>query len=202
MNTMKQGRRGIRRQLAIVGIATVLLLMVPLVAMQFTAEVNWSPFDFLAMGVLLFGSGLTYVLIARRSDSVAYRAAIGVAVAAGLLLMWINLAVGIIGSEDNPANVLYGGVLTVGFVGAGIARFRARGMKRVMYVTALAQAFVPVLAIVIWWPQFRTVAEPPGVAGVLILNGFFAGLFYVSALLFRHASETPPTQNPSHQENI
>ena len=34
----------------------------------------------------------------------AYRAAVGVAIAAAFILVWMNLAVGIIGSEDNPAN--------------------------------------------------------------------------------------------------
>ena len=36
------------------------------------------------------------------------------AIVAAFLLIWINLAVGINGSEDNPANLMYGGVLTVG----------------------------------------------------------------------------------------
>ncbi len=51
----------------------------------------------------------------------AYRFAVGVALAAAFLLVWMNLAVGLIGSEDNPANLMYFGVLAVGFIGAIIA---------------------------------------------------------------------------------
>jgi len=189
MKTMKRIRRSIRRQMWYVAIATASILMVPLVAMLFTDEVNWSLFDFIVMGILLFGTGLTYVLISRISDSIAYRTAVGVAVVAGLLLIWVNLAVGIIGSEDNPANQLYAGVLAVGIIGAGIARLRPRGMARTLFATALAQMLVPVIALIIWRPSLE---EPPGIVGVLILNAFFAALFVVSALLFRRASATEP----------
>lgn len=49
----------------------------------------------------------------------------------------MNGAVGIVGSEDNPANLMYGGVLAVGIVGAVIARFRAEGMARAQGSVAL-----------------------------------------------------------------
>src|ERR1041385_1445087 len=57
MKTMKRIRRSIRRQMLYVALATASMLMVPLVAMQFTGEVNWSTGDFIVMGVLLFGTG-------------------------------------------------------------------------------------------------------------------------------------------------
>ena len=57
------------------------------------------------------------------------------------MLVWINLAVGIIGSEDNPANLMYGGVLAVGVAGAVAARFRPGGMARALAATALAQGW-------------------------------------------------------------
>ena len=87
-----------------IALVTAFILLMPLVAMQFSAEVDWNLFDFVVAGTLLFGSGLTYELIASKAGNTAYRAAVGVAVAAALLLVWINLAVGIIGSEDNPVN--------------------------------------------------------------------------------------------------
>ena len=37
-----------------VAMATIALLLIPLVAMQFTREVDWTAGDFLVMGVLLF----------------------------------------------------------------------------------------------------------------------------------------------------
>lgn len=191
MKAMKRIRRSIRRQIWYIALATACILMAPLVAMQFTDEVNWDETDFIVMGALLFGAGLTYVLITRMSDSIAYKAAVGIAVAAGFILIWINLAVGLIGSEDNPANLLYAGVFAVGIIGAGIARFRPRGMARALFATAIAQALVPVIALIIFRPPVSF--GNPGVVGVFILNGFFAALFAVSALLFRRASATDPT---------
>ncbi len=191
MKTMKRVRRSIRRQMWYVSLATASILMVPLVAMLFTNEVNWSLLDFIVMGILLFGAGFTYVLISKVSDSMAYRTAIGVAVVAGLLLIWVNLAVGIIGSEDNPANLLYVGVLATGIIGAGIARLQLRGMAQTLFATALAQMLVPVIALIIWRPSLD---EPPGIVGVFMLNAFFAALFVVSALLFQRAGRgQPPT---------
>ena len=62
-------------------LATALLLLIPLVAMQFTQEVVWTLSDFVFVGVLLFGVGLAFVLIARLGDNTTYRVAVGVAVA-------------------------------------------------------------------------------------------------------------------------
>jgi hypothetical protein len=114
-----------------VGIA--LLLMIPFIAMLFNTGVNWSPFDFLIAGVLLFGTGLTYELISRKSSNTTFRIAVGLAVMASLMLIWINLAVGIIGSENNPINLMYGGVLAVGFIGAIISRLQARGLSITLF---------------------------------------------------------------------
>jgi len=169
-----------------------LILLIPLVAMQFTDEVAWTLSDFIVMGVLLFGTGLTYVLITRSSSNTAYRFAVGIAVGTAFLLVWLNLAVGLIGSEDNPANLFYGGVLAVGFIGAIIARLQPRGMARALFATALAQLLVPVIALIIWKPSLEVT---PGIVGVFILNGFFAALFAGSALLFRHASATGSKQD-------
>lgn len=75
-------------------LATCLILTVPLIAMQVTADVNWSVMDFLVMGVLLMGTGSLYVLVARRVPS-RRRLALGIVFAAALLYVWAELAVGI-----------------------------------------------------------------------------------------------------------
>lgn len=85
------------KRLSVWALVVALLLMVPLVAMQFSKDVVWTPFDFVFAGVLLFGAGLTYELIARRTSKVAYRTAVGVVVASALILVWIEGAVGIFG---------------------------------------------------------------------------------------------------------
>ncbi len=186
MKTMKRIRSSIRRQMLFVALATTAILMVPLAAMTLTNEVNWNLFDFVVMGALLLGAGLAFVLISRNLDSIAYRTAVGVAVVTGLLLVWVNLAVGIIGSSGNTANILYAGVLAIGIIGSGIARFKPRGMCRTMFATALAQMLIPLIALVAWRPSLN---DPPGLVGVLLMNSVFAALFVASALFFRRAAQ-------------
>lgn len=163
-----------------VALATAFILLIP-----FLAAPAWGLFDFVIAGALIFGIGLTYVLVASKAGNMAYRAAVGVSLAAAFLLFWANGAVGIIGSEDNPANMMYVGVLAVGFIGAVVARFRPHGMVRASLATALAQASVAAIALLgLPW-------SPP--VEILALNGFFVALFVGSALLFRHAGRERPS---------
>src|SRR5688500_1870060 len=85
-----------------------LILLLPVIAMQFTDEIDWDVTDFAVIGFMLFGACGAYELAARTTGNVAYHAAVGVTVATAFILIWINLAVGVIGSEDNPANLMYG----------------------------------------------------------------------------------------------
>ena len=190
--------RNAYRSVVGVALATALILLVPLLAMPFTDEVVWTLFDFAFAGALIFGTGLTYQLVARKGGNIAYRFAVGVALAAAFILVWATGAVGIIGSEDNPANLLYGGVLAVGIAGAIIARLQPPGMARVLFTMALAQALVPFIALIIWKPQVTSVEAFLGILGVLALNGFFVALFVGSALLFRYAGreQTPAGVGP------
>jgi hypothetical protein len=185
----------------VVGVAlgTVAILMIPFVGMQLSNDWNWSLFDFIVMGALIFGTGLAYVLITRKGGTMAYRFAVGMALMGAFLLVWLNLAVGLIGSEDNPANLLYFWVLAIGFIGAIIAELRPQGMARALFATALAQALVPVIALIIGGkPQVTSEEAFMGVLGVLTLNGFFVVLFVGSALLFRSAARelTPAGAGP------
>ena len=167
-------------------LAVAFILLIPLLAMQFTDEVVWNLGDFAVAGALLVGTGLTYELIARRSSKIVYRAAVGVAVVTALLLVWVNGAVGIIGDGGNPSTLMYFGVLAVGIIAAIAARLEPRGMARALFATALAQALVPMIALIIWNPQVNSWGAA-GVLGVFGLNAFFVMLFVVSALLFRRA---------------
>jgi hypothetical protein len=169
------GRRGNRWRIAIWGSAALLLLL-PLVAMQFTNEVNWDETDFIVFGAMLLAACGTCELAARMTGNGAYRAAVGVAVAAAFILVWMNLAVGIIGNEDNPANLMFGGVLAVGIIGAVIARFQPQGMARALMTTAVAQALVGVIALAM------------GSVEAFVLTAFFAALWLTSAWLFRNAA--------------
>jgi hypothetical protein len=165
-------------------LAAAILLLLPLLAMQISHEVVWTRVDFAVAWALLAGAGLTYRLATRGAGNTAYRAAVGVAVATALFLVWVNLAVGIIGNEDNPANLMYGGVLAVGIIGAIIARLRPHGMARALFAAALAQMLVGVIALIAGL-DFTLIQN------ALILNGFFAALWVGSALLFRRAAREP-----------
>jgi hypothetical protein len=100
-----------------------------------------------------------------------------------LLLGWVNGAVGIIGSEDNDANLLYFGVLTIGAIGALIVRLKPRGMAHVLLATALAQTVVAVIALV------GQLGSPySGPLEIVSINGFFVALFVASAVLFWKAA--------------
>lgn len=182
--------------LTYLALATVVLLMIPLTAMQFTDEVVWTLSDFIVAGVLLFGTGFMYVLVTRilashMANNTAYRVAIGFAFFTGLFLVWSNLAVGIIGSEDNPFNVAYFAVIAVGIIGGFIARFQSEGMVRTMIAMAFAQALLTAIALIGGFYQ----SPPSTVFHIIGVNGFFITLFVVSALLFRRAAqELSPTK--------
>jgi hypothetical protein len=167
-------------------LGAALILLLPLSAMQFTDEVVWNLADFAVAGGLLVGTGLLYEAAGRRTQNIAYRAAAGVALAAALLLVWINLAVGIIGDEGNPANAMFIGVLAVGGAGALIARFQPHGMARALLATALAQALITVITL-----SAGFAAPASGPLEMLMLNGCFVALFVGSAWLFRHAARDP-----------
>ncbi|PSR55535.1 hypothetical protein AHMF7605_19495 [Adhaeribacter arboris] len=74
------------------------LLLLPLIAMQFTNEVNWSLFDFIVAGFLLLSTGLLGELVSRKVNKFEHRIAICAAILAVLFLIWVELAVGIFGT--------------------------------------------------------------------------------------------------------
>jgi hypothetical protein len=129
------------RRLIVWAIVAALLLLIPL-AMQFTNEVQWN--EAVAYGVILLAVGGFYELCQwLRTRTRAYRIAFGVGLAGAFLLFWVNGAVGIIGHEDNPANLMYGAVFAAGLIGSLISRFKPRGMAR----TLIAATLIQVLAL-------------------------------------------------------
>ncbi|HCR70168.1 MAG TPA: hypothetical protein DIW23_01890 [Anaerolineae bacterium] len=161
-------------------IGTVLLLMIPFVGMLVSDSFQWGVFDFVFMGGLIFGAGAVFVFVARQMNNIFYRLAVGIAGVAGFLLVWINAAVGIIG-DDEPANMMYLGVLAIAFLGAIVARFKAAGMYRAMLATTTAHTIVAVIAF-IFYPNAM-----PGQFGILAINAFFILAWLSSGLLFRNA---------------
>ncbi|HJR83106.1 MAG TPA: hypothetical protein VJ775_04180 [Sphingomicrobium sp.] len=182
MNGQIAGERGSPWRFVGWGIAAALLLL-PLIGMQFTPEVNWTVEDFVVWGIMLGTVGGLFELAVRLSPLPSYRAGFGLALLGAFLLVWANLAVGIVGSENNPANQLFFLALLIGIVGAGIARLRAGGMVKAM--TATAVALWVAFAIAVTGPT-----DEPWVRHSVEFIGtsIFALLFVGSALLFRKAA--------------
>jgi len=74
------------------------ILLIPLIAMQLTNEVNWSLFDFIIMGAMLTITGLLGKIIFKKVKKYKHRVASYVVVAIIFLLIWAELAVGIFGT--------------------------------------------------------------------------------------------------------
>lgn len=159
------------------------LLVTPAIAMQFTDEVQWTTSDFIFAGVVLVGAGAIAEAAVRASGDWSYRIGAGLAVLASVLLLWINGAVGIIGSEDNPANLLYLGVILAAFVGAVASRFRAGGLSLAMASAAGLQIGIGALAVSRGWGAGSENWPRP----VIVLSILFGLIWLASAALFRRA---------------
>lgn len=74
-------------------VTVLLVLSVPLIAMQFDSGVNWSLLDFVTAGFLLVSAGSLYILLSKRFPSKQ----LFLTIIVGLLLAyaWAELAVGI-----------------------------------------------------------------------------------------------------------
>lgn len=147
-----------------------LLLLLPLLA-----DAPWTMSDFVFMGVLFGSVGLAFEFIVRKSGSASYRVGSALALAAAFLAIWVNGAVGMIGSEDNHYNLVFGGVLFIALVGVILARLRSAGMMRAMAVTAGAQLVAGAAGLSI------------DVRGAVFSMGF-AGLWLLAAALFWNAA--------------
>jgi hypothetical protein len=163
---------------------TAALLAIPALAMAFrigvpdpgsgTVGVNWGAMDFAAAGVLILGAGLLFEYASSRVANLAHRAAVGIAVLAGLGLVWVNLAVGLMDVENG--NLLYVLVLFVALVGAAIGRFEPQHAAIAMFVTAAVHATVAVIG------------QATGLGPTLQADAFWVVGWIASGLLFRHAS--------------
>ena len=170
---------GVWNMLRICGwVAVAALLMLPLVAMQFTGEVNWTAGDFIVAGVILGSAGLGTEFLVRQSSSNAYRIGVVLAVLAIFVTIWSNLAVGMIGEGANTYNLLFFGVVLLALIGMIVALFRPAGMALAMLATAIAHAAVSASGMTV---DVR--------GGMVSLT--FAGLWLIAAALFWNAAREP-----------
>jgi hypothetical protein len=154
------------------------LMLAPALAARATEEMAWDSADFILFGIMLAAACGAWELAMRWTKSRTYSAGAIVAVGAALLLFLVNGAVGFIGDEDNPVNLLFFGVLTLALGGATIVRFRPEGMARAMAVTAGAQGATGALAVL----------AVPDVQGFLLGTAMFVPLWLLSSWLFARAA--------------
>lgn len=158
------------------GVAAGLLLL-PLIGMQVSDDVRWGAGDFVLAALMLGGIGIGVELASRRRTAATYRAGAAIALLTGTLLIWINLAVGIVGTEGNSANLLFGFVIATAVGGAIAAAGAPAALARAMFATALAQAAVGVAVPL----------ENFGLPALAMLG--FTMLWMLSAWLFRAAAK-------------
>ena len=86
------------KRLIIIFLILLFLLLIPLIAMQFTDEVNWTTTDFIIAGGLLFGAGLISEIVLRNIKKRNYKVGLLSAILIIVFLIWVELAVGIFGT--------------------------------------------------------------------------------------------------------
>lgn len=114
-----------------------------------------------------------------------YRHALSLLLFGVFIITWANLAVGIIGSENNPTNILFFLVPLIGFIIAALNRFRSRGMALVAITMAVFQFLIPFLALVINRPEIHGLDAVKGLVLIIAFNSCFASLFLASFYLFK-----------------
>ncbi len=171
--------------LARVAAIALLILCIPFFGMWFNLGFDWTFSDFLIMFILIFGTGSAYTLVVRSSSQLSYRIGVGAAAFTGFFLVWSNLAVGLIGSENNLINLWYFGVLGVAAAGSFLARFRTRGMFWAMTATGAAQMAVAGYALLTGAQHL----PESSVVEILGVNLFFTGLWLGTALVFHYAEQ-------------
>ncbi|MBL0925167.1 MAG: hypothetical protein IBJ12_11970 [Sphingomonadaceae bacterium] len=181
MTTRIQAQSGPRRHIwRLMGWGgAVAIILTPLIAMQFTAEVNWDDTDFIVAAIILAAIGGLIELAMHISKNRYFRFGAMFAIFAGFMVVWSNLAVGMIGSNDNPVNLWFGGVLMLAIGGAVLSHHYKGALAVAMLATGGAQAAIGLFA---------------GILGGDVRGGLFtiilSSLWMISGLLF-HAARRP-----------
>jgi hypothetical protein len=160
------------------------LIPVALLTVPWLNRWPWTASDFIVAGAMFAIVGGSFEVAVRASGNLSYRLGAAIALATAFLLVWVNLAVGIIGDENNPLNLLFFGVIAAALFGSFASRFRAGGMALSMTVAAVIQAMIGIAV----WALHLGASEPPGALELFGLIEAFAVLWLLSAWLFRKAA--------------
>ncbi|WP_373475238.1 hypothetical protein [Sphingorhabdus sp.] len=126
--------------------SAVVLLLTPLVAMQFTHEVQWTETDFIIAFAIFGIIGALAELNILLTTNLFSRAGGFVAILAGSLVFWSNLGIGMIGNRGNSVNVLFGLVLLIAIVGAWLSILHRNVLPAAMLAAGTVQCAIGLLA--------------------------------------------------------
>ena len=165
-------------------VGALALLLVPFIAMRVTTEVNWTLGDFIFAALMLSSLCGLVQLAVRRSSKASYRWAMALAALGGFAVIWVNLAVGIVASEDNDYNSVFFLIILATVAASVVARIQAGAMAKILPVTGIALLVALGVGQFLGSDEFHDtrIAEWVGVS-------VFASLFALSAVLFRRADE-------------
>ena len=141
----------------------------------------WTASDFVIMGIMLGSVGLGIEFLVRRSGSYAYRLGSVAAVLTAFMTVWANLAVGMIGSEDNPYNLYFMAIPLVVFTAAAVVRFAPGRTAWIMVGAAVVQ-----LGLALGGMEFDLRGAR--------FSSFFAFLWLIAAALFWSAAAAIATR--------
>ncbi len=140
---------------------------------------NWDALDYMAALALVAGSTGAYWIATRSARSLWHHVAVLIAAGGALLMLWMQLAVGLIGSGAHPINEAMGLVLVVGATGALLSRFRASGLRTTLLVAAGTQMVLGAIGFILLPAEFFS--------DTFLVTAFFSGLWTASAFLFHLA---------------
>ena len=138
----------------------------------------------LLLGLLVVAT--PFVLVARLRRSWRYRLAIGIALFTALFVTWVNLAVGIVGGPEHPANLPYFAIIALAFLPALAVRRDSRKLAMIFFLAALAQA---ALAAATWFTDPGAPVTPR--VSLLLFNGMLLAGWLAAATLFHTDREMP-----------
>ena len=133
-----------------------------------------------------------------KPSNLFYKFAVALALISAFLLIWVNLAVGIIGSEDNQANLMFVVILITGLVGAISVKFQSLSMSYLMLLLAVSHILVAAIALIL---QLGS-QGPIWPFDVIGASCIFAILWFCSALLFRRAAQIQYFEEYKRLENL
>ncbi|MEL7297381.1 MAG: hypothetical protein AAGJ86_06940 [Pseudomonadota bacterium] len=138
----------------------------------------------LPLAFLIFGLWLVFRRIRPKPSAPrAQRLGWQVTLLGVFLMAWVSGAVGIIGSEDNPANLMFGALLAMGVCGAAISGLRPKGLRITLAIMAAAQ--IAIALVDLYWEL--GVDGPVWPRDVWTATAIFTIIWSTAAALFHRA---------------